>query len=79
MAGFIAGIIPYNCKPVCYKTFVDVNEEGTKATAATSVELKCERIPEVTNMIVDRPFFFAIRDEQTGTILFMGSVLEPKT
>ncbi len=59
---------------VKHKTFIDVNEEGTEAAAATSVEMRCTGIPQVTNMIVDRPFFFAIRDEQTGTILFMGTI-----
>jgi len=60
---------------VKYKTFIDVNEEGTEAAAATSVELKCTGVPQITNMVVDRPFFFAVRDEQTGTILFMGTVV----
>lgn len=64
---------------VKHKTFIDVNEEGTEAAAATSVEFKCTGMPQITNMVVDRPFFFAIRDDQTGTILFMGSVSEPQT
>ena len=60
---------------VKHKTVIDVNEEGTEAAAATSVEIKCAGVPQITNMFVDRPFFFAIRDEQTGTILFMGTVV----
>lgn len=63
---------------VKHKTFVEVNEHGTEAAAATSVEIKCGGIPEVLHMVVDRPFFFMIRDEQTETILFMGSVTEPQ-
>ncbi|HBE52175.1 MAG TPA: hypothetical protein DDW76_26250, partial [Cyanobacteria bacterium UBA11369] len=35
-------------------------------------------VDEPFNMVVDRPFFVAIRDNQTGTLLFMGSIVEPK-
>ncbi|MBI5867459.1 MAG: serpin family protein [candidate division Zixibacteria bacterium] len=65
---------------VKHKTFVDVNEEGTEAAAVTSVEVGITSIREPQerfNFIVDRPFFFAIRDNQTGTILFMGSIVNP--
>lgn len=62
---------------VKHKTFVAVNEEGTEAAAATSVEIAVTAMPENFTMIADRPFFFAISDDMTGTILFMGSVNEP--
>lgn len=63
---------------VKHKSFVEVNEEGTEAAAATSVEIRLESArPDYFSMIVDRPFFFAIADDMTGAVLFMGSVLEP--
>ncbi len=62
---------------VKHKTFVEVNEEGTEAAAATSVEVGITSMPETFYMVVDRPFFFAIADDLTGTILFIGSVFEP--
>jgi serine protease inhibitor len=65
------------------KTFIEVNEEGTEAAAATSVEIMPLSAPlptqEPFRMIVDRPFFCAIRDNQTGSILFMGSIVEPQS
>lgn len=66
---------------VKHKTFVEVNEEGTEAAAATSVGIaltSAQTPQEPFKMVVDRPFFCAIRDNQTGTILFMGSIKEPK-
>jgi serpin B len=66
---------------VKHKTFVEVNEEGTEAAAATSVGVaftSAQMPQEPFQMIVDRPFFCAIRDNQTGTVLFMGSIREPK-
>ncbi|MEH2125824.1 serpin family protein [Nostoc sp.] len=66
---------------VKHKTFVEVNEEGTEAAAATSVRIvatSARQEPEPFRMIVDRPFFCAIRDNQTGNILFMGSIIEPQ-
>ncbi|MBW4577202.1 MAG: serpin family protein [Aphanothece sp. CMT-3BRIN-NPC111] len=72
--------IPVNIDQVKHKTFVEVNEEGTEAAAVTSVNIvtTSARIPEEPfRMVVDRPFFCAIRDNQTGTVLFMGSIVEP--
>lgn len=60
---------------VKHKAFVEVNEEGTEAAAVTE-EGAVRSAP--IEMSVNRPFFFAIRDNQTGTILFMGSIVEPK-
>ncbi|QDL07727.1 serpin family protein [Brasilonema octagenarum UFV-E1] len=68
---------------VKHKTFVEVNEEGTEAAAATSVQMVplSALLPpkEPFQMIVERPFFCAIRDNQTGSILFMGSIVEPQS
>ncbi len=66
---------------VKHKTFVEVNEEGTEAAAATSVGMVPTSFREKLEpfrMIVDRPFFSAIRDNQTGSILFMGSITDPQ-
>ncbi|MEH1904965.1 MAG: serpin family protein [Nostoc sp.] len=68
---------------VKHKTFLEVNEEGTEAAAITLVNgsgatgFSGSLIPPF-QMIVDRPFFCAIRDNQTGRILFMGSIIEPQ-
>ena len=65
---------------VKHKTFVEVNEEGTEAAAATSVgiTLTSASSEQPFQMNVDRPFFCAIRDNQTGTVLFMGSIVNPQ-
>lgn len=57
---------------VTQKTFVDVNEEGTEAAAATSVGVGVTSAP--LTLIVNRPFLFAIRERYSGTILFLGQV-----
>ena len=59
---------------VTHKTFVEVNEEGTEAAAVTAI-VGVKSLPSVFR--VDRPFFFAIYDAETETILFMGTVTEP--
>lgn len=63
------------------KTFVEVNEEGTEAAAATSVILigsarRAEQI-EPVRFFANRPFLFLIREKSTGAILFMGRVDDP--
>jgi serpin B len=65
---------------VIHKTFCEVNEEGTEAAAATGVEARLTSFaepPKPFKMICDRPFFFAIVDDETGLILFMGSLVNP--
>jgi len=63
---------------VIHKAFVDVNETGTEAAAATAVIMELTMAPaEPINVTVDRPFLFMIYDRPTGTILFMGRVVEP--
>jgi len=63
---------------VIHKAFVSVDEEGTEAAAATAVVLAESAMPqEPVEMTVDRPFVFLIRDIETGTILFLGRVLDP--
>ena len=61
------------------KAFVEVNEEGTEAAAATVVEVGVTSAPQPTAMRVDRPFVFAIRERQSGTILFIGKIVAPET
>ncbi|MDZ7843592.1 MAG: serpin family protein [Anaerolineales bacterium] len=63
---------------VFHKAFVGVDEEGTEAAAATAVVMAESAMPaEPIRMTVERPFFFLIRDRQTGSILFFGRVLNP--
>ena len=66
---------------VKHKTFVEVNEEGTEAAAVTSVGMmRASFMPKKTfRMVVDRPFFCAIRDTQTGALLFLGAITDPST
>ena len=59
---------------VIQKTFVDVNEEGTEAAAATSVGIGVTSLPP--SIRVDRPFVFVIRERFSGTILFMGKIVK---
>jgi serpin B len=56
------------------KTFIEVDERGTRAAAVTAVGVG---VVSFTGLIVDRPFAFAIREKLSGTILFMGVVGDP--
>ena len=62
---------------VLHKAFVDVNEEGTEAAAATGVMMRSLAIavpvpPPVFR--ADHPFLFLIQENRTGSILFMGRI-----
>ncbi|MGH7644836.1 MAG: serpin family protein [Gemmatimonadales bacterium] len=62
---------------VKHKTYVDVNEEGTEAAAVTAVEMGPTSAP--LPIVVDRPFLFAVRENLSGTIVFMGVIRNPAT
>jgi len=65
---------------VVHKAFVDVNEEGTEAAAATGVVMRMNavRMPRPTPIFrADHPFIFLIRDLHSGSILFLGRVVDP--
>jgi serpin B len=57
-------------------TFIDVNEEGTEAAAVTTIGIRETSMPPM--FIVDKPFAFAIRERTTNTLLFIGSVVDPR-
>jgi serpin B len=64
---------------VIHKAFVDVNEEGTEAAAATAVVMKMRSAPAEPPPVfrADHPFLFLIRDKRSGCILFLGRVVNP--
>jgi serpin B len=63
---------------VVQKAFVEVNEEGTEAAAATGVSVSRGAIgSSMPEFKADHPFLFVIRDNQTGTVLFIGRVTNP--
>lgn len=64
---------------VLHKAFIAVDENGTEAAAATTVMMAGAAAPTdpPLDVTIDHPFIFLIRDTQTGTILFMGRVMDP--
>ena len=63
---------------VLHKAFVEVNEEGTEAAAATAVVMRTTSVePPPEPFKADHPFVFFIRDKSTGAILFIGRVVDP--
>lgn len=64
---------------IAQKAFIDVNEQGTEATAATIAVVEQKMAPggEPLQISIDRPFIYQIRDTWTGTILFMGTLMQP--
>jgi len=64
---------------VIHKAFVDVNEKGTEAAAATGVVMALTAMPERPVIFrADHPFLFLIRDRRSGSILFMGRIMDPR-
>ncbi len=62
---------------VVHQAFVDVDEAGTEAAAATTVGFTTTAAHLPAEVHFDRPYLFLIRDSATGTILFLGRVDDP--
>ena len=67
---------------VFHKAFVEVNEKGTEAAAATAVAMFAlcslpRDVPFTPEFKADRPFVFLIREKSTGSVLFLGRMTQP--
>ncbi|CAN6310192.1 unnamed protein product [Urochloa humidicola] len=62
---------------VFHKSFVEVNEEGTEAAAASAVLVRKRSRTVPVDFIADHPFLFLIREDTTGVVLFVGHVVNP--
>ena len=62
---------------VIHQAFVDVDEEGTEAAAATAVGMAATAVRQENIFKADHPFIFIIQDKTTGNILFLGKVVNP--
>jgi len=78
MCGETKSQAPLAISEVVHKAFVEVNEKGTEAAAASAVVMTTRGMqPRPITFHADHPFIFLIRDNQTQTILFLGRVLNP--
>ena len=81
-----SGSEPLYLSEVLHKTFLELDERGTEAVAATASEVpeteapfEPEMVPFVPTFHADRPFIFLIREREGGTVLFLGRVMRPMT
>jgi serpin B len=71
---------PLYISRVIHQANISVDEKGTEAAAATAVVMRAGAAPsEPFNIRFDRPFLFALRDTETGVVLFLGQVVDPST
>ncbi len=71
---------PVQIDQVIHKTFIEVNESGTTAAAATAIGIRSTSVEAVKmpfDMKVNQPFLCVLRDDKTGAILFMGAINNP--
>jgi serine protease inhibitor len=63
---------------VDHKAVVEVSEKGTEAAAVTNIGIRSAQMLITTRrFVVNRPYLFVIRDDRSGSILFMGKILDP--
>ncbi|KAI9118309.1 hypothetical protein K1719_010641 [Acacia pycnantha] len=62
---------------IFHKAFIEVNEEGTEAAAASAAVIKLRSLQSKIDFVADHPFLFIVREDMTGTLLFVGKMLHP--
>ena len=63
---------------VIHQANIDVDEKGTEAAAATAVVIRATSAPvDMVTLTVDHPFLFALRDMESGAVLFLGRIVDP--
>ncbi|KAL5705080.1 NADH:ubiquinone reductase (H(+)-translocating) [Ranunculus cassubicifolius] len=62
---------------IFHKSFIEVNEEGTEAAAASAGVIMMRSMPMTLDFVADHPFMFLIREDLTGVVVFIGHVLNP--
>ena len=70
--------IPSHVSEAVHKTYIEVDESGTKAAAATGIKVTKDAMEPVEAVIFDKPFAYIIRDQKTKEMLFFGVVYEPE-
>ncbi|KAH7673537.1 Serpin family protein [Dioscorea alata] len=64
---------------VFHKSFIEVNEEGTEAAAASAAVVSLRSLPlPPLDFVADHPFMFLIREDMTGVVIFVGHVINPQ-
>ena len=78
----MAGTPDLAISDVIHKSFIDVFEKGTEAAAATAVAIRLTSMPrqdpDTVSFVANHPFLFLIRQTETGNILFLGRVVDPR-
>lgn len=77
--GGITRAVPLAIDQVVHQTFLQIDEQGTEAAAATGVAIRVTSGPRPPEVVfrADRPFVFAIRDNRSGALLFLGRIARP--
>ncbi|CAH2080022.1 unnamed protein product, partial [Thlaspi arvense] len=74
-SGFLDDHVPFSKQPV---TCVEIDEEGTEAAAATYMRSNGKGgVPRYVDFVADHPFLFLIREDKSGTVLFVGQIFDP--
>ncbi|CAN1273819.1 At1g47710 [Linum perenne] len=75
----LKGLGNLSVSSIFHKSFIEVNEEGTEAGAASVgvISLRSLRVPEKVDFVADHPFLFVIKEDLTGVVLFSGHIVDP--